>query len=310
MHTALFTHPECLNHDTPLGHPESSDRLRSVLHALEGEAFMLLDRREAPLATPDQVARIHPRKYVDAVIAAVPRDGLRTMDSGDTIMSPGTGAAILRASGAVCAAVDAVLTGETRNAFCAVRPPGHHAETATAMGFCLFNSVAVAAAQARAVHGVERVAVVDFDVHHGNGTQDLFWNEPGLFYASSHEYPLFPGTGQQSETGVADNILNVHLAPGTGGAEFRAAYTDVILPRLKAFQPELLILSAGFDAHRADPLATLEVTTADFAWLSRELLAVADQVCAGRVVSALEGGYNLNALADSVMAHIDVLMAA
>jgi acetoin utilization deacetylase AcuC-like enzyme len=307
MDTLLFTHPACIGHDTGPGHPERPERLKAVLAALEDESFALLQRREAPEATIEQIARAHPEGFVRRLLAAVPSDGLRSIDA-DTTLSPGSGAAVLRAAGAGCAAVDAVLAGEARNAFCAVRPPGHHAETARAMGFCLFNSVAVAAMHARMAHGLGRVAVIDFDVHHGNGTQDIFWSEPDMLYASTHQSPLYPGTGSEDETGVAGNIVNAPLPPGSNGVAFRRAMERVVLPALDAFAPELVFISAGFDAHARDPLANLELVEADFAWATREIMAVADRHCDGRVVSSLEGGYDLRGLALSAAAHVHALM--
>ncbi|MEX2009525.1 MAG: histone deacetylase family protein, partial [Dongiaceae bacterium] len=246
--------------------------------------------------------------YVEGVLRAVPETVLVALDP-DTFLSPGSGEAALRAAGAVCAAVDAVVGGEATNAFCAVRPCGHHAETARAMGFCVFNNVAVGAEQARAVHGLKRVAVVDFDVHHGNGTQASFEADPDLFYGSTHQSPLYPGTGAAEERGVG-NIFNAPLAPMSGSREFRAAMTGTILPALRRFGPDLLLVSAGFDAHEADPLASLRLHEDDFAWATQELIDVADEACAGRLVSVLEGGYDMAALAASTAAHLRVLMAA
>jgi acetoin utilization deacetylase AcuC-like enzyme len=307
MDTLLFTHPACIGHDTGPGHPERPDRLRAVLTTLENESFALLQRREAPEATIEQIARAHPEGFVRRLLAAVPSEGLQPIDA-DTVLSPGSGAAALRAAGAGGAAVDAVLAGEARNAFCAVRPPGHHAETARAMGFCLFNSVAIAAMHARLAHGLGRIAVVDFDVHHGNGTQDIFWSEPDLFYASTHQSPLYPGTGSEDETGVAGNILNAPLPPMSGGVEFRRAMERIVLPAVDSFAPELLLISAGFDGHARDPLAHLELHEADFAWATQELMRLADRHCGGRIVSTLEGGYDLRALALSTAAHVHTLM--
>ena len=308
MQTLLYSHPCFLEHDTGPHHPERPDRLRAIMAALETEAFSLLDRREAPRADKAQIVRVHPERFVDWVLAQIPQDGWAGLDA-DTIVSPRSGEAALRAAGAVCAAVDAVVSGEARNAFCAVRPPGHHAEPERAMGFCLFNNVAIAAAHARAVHGLKRVAVVDFDVHHGNGTQAAFENEPDLFYASTHQSPLYPGTGQPHEHGVANNIVNAPLPPFAGSIEFRQAMERIILPALDAFKPELVLISAGFDAHLRDPLASLNLIEDDYAWVTRELCAVAKRNCKSRVVSALEGGYDLRALAASVAAHVDVLMS-
>ncbi len=307
MFTILFSHAACLNHDTGPYHPESAARLRAVMQALEAEEFMFLDRREAPRAEKSVIARVHPIGYVDWVLSQIPAQGYGSLD-GDTHVSPGSGEAALRAAGAVVAAVDAVMSGQARNAFCAVRPPGHHAEPARAMGFCLFNNIAIGAAHARAAHGLARVAVVDFDVHHGNGTQTMFENDPGLMYLSTHQAPLYPGTGLESEHGVADNIVNAPLPALADGRAFRTAFDEVILPALDRFRPELLLISAGFDGHVADPLAQLRLTESDFAWATRQLLELAGHHCGGRVVSALEGGYDLHALATSARAHVLELM--
>jgi acetoin utilization deacetylase AcuC-like enzyme len=306
MTTLLYTHPACLDHDTGPQHPERPARLKAVLAALEAEEFRALERREAPRATIEQIARVHPRGHVERVLAAVPREGLAAIDA-DTVMSPGSGEAALRAAGALCAAVDAVVAGEAANAFCAVRPPGHHAEPTHPMGFCLFNNVAIGAEQAREVHGLKRIAVVDFDVHHGNGTQAMFEADPDLFYASTHQSPLYPGTGGAWERGVG-NIVNVPLPPAAGSDEFRAAMSGRVLPALEEFGPDLLIISAGFDAHRDDPLANLRLTEDDYAWVTRELMRVAALTSEGRVVSALEGGYDLHAMAASAAAHVKALM--
>jgi acetoin utilization deacetylase AcuC-like enzyme len=309
MVTGLFTHAACLAHDTGDGHPECAERLQAVLARLEGEDFLYLDRREAPRATPEQIARIHPGDYVDRILQAIPPRGLNYID-GDTVVSPGSGEAALRAAGAVCAAVDAVMAGELRNAFCAVRPPGHHAEPDQAMGFCLFNNVAIGAAHARTRWGIRRVAVVDFDVHHGNGTQAAFAADADLFYASTHQMPLYPGTGGPDEHGVAGNIVNVPLRPYAGSGEFRIAAERMLLPKLEAFAPELLLISAGFDAHASDPLAQLQFADQDYYWMTERLLQVADRTARGRVVSALEGGYDLRALASATAAHVKALMLA
>jgi acetoin utilization deacetylase AcuC-like enzyme len=306
MTTLLVTHPACLLHDPGRMHPENPDRLRAVLAAFEAPEFAALVRREAPLAQIEQISRIHSRLYADRVLQAVPKSGYVGLDP-DTIISPGSGEAALRAAGALVAAVDAVVAGEARNAFCAVRPPGHHAEAARAMGFCLFNNVAVGAEQARKVHGLARVAVVDFDVHHGNGTQHMFEEDADLFYASTHQSPLYPGTGGAEETGVG-NIVNVPLAPMSGSREFRSAMSGIVLPALARFRPDLVMISAGFDAHADDPLASLRFLEADYEWATRQLMAVADEFCGGRVVSTLEGGYDLEALAASASAHVRALM--
>ena len=308
MTTLLFSHPACIEHDPGDFHPESPARLRAVLAALEAEEFALLERRPAPRAEIEDVARVHPRDFVEALLAAVPATGHVGVDP-DTILSPASGEAALRAAGAVVAAVDAVVRREAENAFCAVRPPGHHAEPERAMGFCLFNSIAVGAARAREVHGLERVAVVDFDVHHGNGTQAMFERDPTLLYASTHQYPLYPGTGAVGERGVG-NIVNVPLRPGSGSAEFRRAFETTILPALDEFRPALVMISAGFDAHRRDPLAQLMLVEDDYRWATEQLLACAGRHAEGRLVSALEGGYDLSALAASAAAHVRALMEA
>ena len=309
MPTILFHHPATLGHATPAGHPERPDRIRAVEAALAADRFAGLDRRLAPEGTEEQAALAHPAEWVRAIVEAAPTEGLVGIDS-DTIMSPGTMEAVMRGVGAAVAAVDAVAGGEAKNAFVAMRPPGHHAERTRAMGFCFFNFAAIAARHARKAHGAERVAIMDFDVHHGNGSQDIFWSDPTVLYASTHQSPLYPGTGAASERGDHDTIVNAPLRPGSGGDVFRAAMTDKILPRLDAFRPDLLVLSAGFDAHHRDPLGGLRFTEDDFAWATRELMAVADRCCGGRVVSVLEGGYDLQGLADSAAAHVGALMTA
>jgi acetoin utilization deacetylase AcuC-like enzyme len=308
MTTLLYTHDACLAHDPGSYHPESPERLKAVVAALAAPPFAALARRSAPRAALDDIVRVHPGAFAERLLAAVPRDGHAAIDA-DTVLSPGSGEAALRAAGAVVAAVDAVIAGEAANAFCAVRPPGHHAEPRRAMGFCLFNNVAIGALHARAVHGLTRVAVVDFDVHHGNGTQAAFEEDPNLFYASTHQMPLYPGSGAASERGRG-NIVNVPLAPMNGSREFRAAYTGQILPALDAFAPELVLVSAGFDAHRNDPLAQLMLVEDDYAWITEALLQLAARHAQGRLVSTLEGGYDLDALAASAAAHVGKLMAA
>jgi acetoin utilization deacetylase AcuC-like enzyme len=308
MTTLLYTHPACLDHDPGRHHPESPDRLRAVLEALDTLEFARLDRREAPEASLDDIARVHPRGFVERMLAAVPAAGHVGIDA-DTILSPASGRAALRAAGAVVAAVDAVVAGEADNAFCAVRPPGHHAEPLRAMGFCLFNNVAIGALRAREVHGLARVAVIDFDVHHGNGTQACFYDDASLFYASTHQFPLYPGTGAARETGLG-NIVNVPLPPLAGSAEFRLGVDRQILPALDRFQPEMVLISAGFDAHRSDPLAQLLLDEADYTWITEHLLEIARQHAGGRVVATLEGGYDLAALGASAAAHVRVLMSA
>ncbi len=308
MATLLYSHDACLAHDTGEHHPERPARLTAVLDALAAPAFAALERRPAPKAAVEDVARAHSRRYVEALLAALPKEGHAALDA-DTIVSPGSGEAALRAAGAVVAAVDAVMAGEAKNAFCAVRPPGHHAERERAMGFCLFNNVAVGALRARAAHGLERAAVIDFDVHHGNGTQAIFADDPHLFYGSTHQYPLYPGTGARGETGVG-NIVNAPLRPNAGSAEFRTAFNELILPALEDFRPDFVLISAGFDAHRRDPLAQLNLVEADFAWATERLVELAGRHCRGRIVASLEGGYDLEALAASAAAHVAALMAA
>ncbi|PVA07737.1 histone deacetylase family protein [Thalassorhabdomicrobium marinisediminis] len=302
MATALITHRACYDHVTPPGHPEQVARLDSVLGALTGMDLVTID---APMAAEDDLLRAHPKAHVDAIRAAAPEDGWRSLDA-DTHMSVGTLEAAYRAAGAVVKGVDLVLSGKVDNAFAAVRPPGHHAERETAMGFCFFGSVAVAAYHALEFHGLERVAILDFDVHHGNGTQDLVEEDARILFCSSHQMPLYPGTGAAHETGVG-NVLNVPLAEGAGSEPFRAVWDIDILPRVRRFAPELILISAGFDAHADDPLAGLELRDEDFAWITQRICDLADEVCAGRVVSALEGGYDLEALGRSARAHVEVL---
>jgi len=301
-----MSHRDCIAHDPGPGHPESSARLSAVLEVFADRDFAGLLRMDAPLAEETDLARIHDPAYIAAALAAVPRTGRTALDP-DTVLSPGSGSAALRAAGGVMAAVDAVVAGQARNAFCAVRPPGHHAEPGHAMGFCVFNSIAVAARHAQAVHGLKRVAIVDFDVHHGNGTQAVAERDPMLFFASSHQFPLYPGTGAAGETGMG-NVINTPLAAGANGAAFRWAFETKILPALDGFMPDLLLISAGFDAHRADPLAGLELEEADFSWVSMRLVEAARRHCHGRLVSVLEGGYDLRALAASANAHVRALM--
>jgi acetoin utilization deacetylase AcuC-like enzyme len=303
----LLSHRACLQHDPGPLHPECPDRLRAVMRALETEEFSDLLRDEAPQATLEQLTRVHPTRYVEAILGIRPEPGESVALDADTVMNWASAEAALRSAGAAVAGVDAVCNGEVRRVFCATRPPGHHAEPARPMGFCLFANAAVAARHAQAVHGLKRIAVVDFDVHHGNGTQTCFETDPTLFYASSHQWPCYPGTGDASETGVG-NIVNAPLPPGADGAAFRAAWADRLLPALEAFRPDLLVVSAGFDAHARDPLAQLRVREGDFAWLTTEFCRVADRHCGGRLVSLLEGGYDLDALALSTAAHVRALM--
>ena len=308
MTVVLLTHPACLAHEPGAGHPECPERLQAVLAALDHPDFTDLRREEAPQASAEQLALAHPADYIAQVLAIRPPPGDTVRLDADTVMSSGSAEAARRAAGGACAAVDLVMAGQAWSAFVAVRPPGHHAEPAQAMGFCLFGSVAIAALHARTRWNVHRIAVVDFDVHHGNGTQAMLQDDPQMFFASSHQSPCYPGTGAASETGIDRNVVNLPLSPGTGSAGFRQGWRDVILPALDRFGPELLLVSAGFDAHRADPLAQLELEADDFGWLTGALLDIAHRHCRGRLVSVLEGGYDLDALALSAAAHVRVLM--
>jgi acetoin utilization deacetylase AcuC-like enzyme len=307
--TLLLTHPASLEHQAGHGHPERPQRIQAIERALEDERFYLLARELAPRVTREALLRVHPEPYVAAIEAAAPEQGLRRLDA-DTAMSPGTLEAAQRAAGGATFATDEVMSGRFANAFVATRPPGHHAETATAMGFCFFSNAAIAARHARDVHGAERVAVVDFDVHHGNGTQEIFWGDKQSMYCSTHEMPLFPGTGALNERGEHDQIVNAPLRAGDGGEVFREAFDIAILPRLEAFRPDLIIISAGFDAHRQDPLGHIGLVEADFAWATRRLMDIAGRSCKGRIVSLLEGGYDLDGLSRSVAAHVGALMEA
>ena len=303
MATALIAHDDCYDHVTPPGHPEQVARLDAVLGALKD---MDLVRVAAPMAAEADLLRIHPQEHVDAVRAAAPSEGWRSLDA-DTHMSVGSLAAAYRAAGANVRAVDMVLGGEVQNAFAAVRPPGHHAERTTPMGFCLFGSVSIAAKHALDHHGLKRVAIVDFDVHHGNGTQDLCEDDARILFCSTHQMPLYPGTGHAHEDGAYGNVLNVPLPDGAGSKAFRDAMERLVLPAVDAFKPELLLISAGFDAHADDPLAGIRLVEVDFAWVTEQLCDLADRHCQGRVVSTLEGGYDLEALAASTAAHVQVL---
>ncbi len=306
MATLLYTHPASLNHLTPDGHPERVDRIKVINKILEAPNFHDLKRQLAPLGKEEDILRAHAQEHLRHVLSMAPEEGVEYLDP-DTAMSPGSLEAALRAVGAATAAVDAVFTGAADNAFCALRPPGHHAESRKAMGFCLFNQVAIAAHHARARYSAERVAVVDFDVHHGNGTQEIFWPDPDLFYGSTHQMPLYPGSGAATETGVG-NIFNAPLRAGDGSTQFRDAMRSIILPALDDFAPDLVLISAGFDAHHADPLGSLQLTEEDFAWATLELMAAADAHAEGRVVSVLEGGYDLQGLGASVAIHVQALM--
>ena len=305
--TLLVTHSAGLDHVTPAGHPERPDRLRAIDRVLEAERFQLLAREQAPMAGVDLLTLCHSPDYVESIRAASPSEGMVRIDA-DTSMSPGSFEAALRAVGGATLAADEVMGGKARNAFCAMRPPGHHAERRRAMGFCFFNSAAIVARHVQRQHGVERVAIVDFDVHHGNGTQDIFWSDDSVMYCSTHEMPLYPGTGAAGERGDHGTIVNAPLRAGDGGERFQEAFETVILPRLGAFGADFLVISAGFDAHMRDPLANLNLREADYAWVTRKLMEVAEDRAGGRIVSVLEGGYDLQGLAGSVAAHVGALM--
>jgi acetoin utilization deacetylase AcuC-like enzyme len=307
MTTLLLSHPACLDHLTPPGHPERSDRLRAINQVLGEECFNALVRGEAPEGSLDDVTLCHSEDYATELRRVAPTSGMVYID-GDTSMSPGTWEAVMRGVGGAVAATDAVMTGAHHNAFVAVRPPGHHAEKATPMGFCFFDNAAIAARHAQRKYGISRAAVIDFDVHHGNGTQDIFWADKTVMYCSTHQMPLFPGTGAAGERGEHDNIVNAPLASEDGSAQFRAAFENRILPHLKKFAPELIIVSAGFDAHYRDPLASINLKAEDFGWVTQKLMDVADASAGGRIVSVLEGGYDLQGLAESVVAHLTALM--
>jgi len=307
MSTLIISHPACLEHITPAGHPERPDRLRAVESALEAEKFQMLARAEAPRAPFETIALCHPMDYIEAVRDASPKEGIVHLDA-DTSMSPGSFEAALRAAGGGIYAVDEVFAKKAVNAFVAARPPGHHAETARPMGFCFFDNAGIAARHAQKRYGIARAAIVDFDVHHGNGSQDIFWSDKTVMYCSTHQMPLFPGTGAIGETGDFNTVVNAPLRPGDGAEKFRDAFASRILPRLAEFQPELVVISAGFDAHYRDPLANINLEEADFAWATQKLMDVADRYAGGRVVSLLEGGYDLQALGNSVAAHVTALM--
>jgi len=306
MATRLYTHPVFLEHLVPPGHPERPDRLRAIAKVLAHDVFDPLDRVEAPVADIAALRLAHPDAYIRRVEEEIPAEGMERVDA-DTVVSPKSWDAALTAVGAATAAVDDVFSGRADNVFVAARPPGHHAEKERAMGFCLFNNAAIAARHAQKTHGAERIAIVDWDVHHGNGTQDIFWDDPSVLYCSTHQMPLYPGTGAASQTG-AGNIVNVPLAPGAGGEEFKEALDTIILPRLDEFKPDLIIISAGFDAHYRDPLAELNFNERDFGWATAKLMEAAQRWSSNRLVSLLEGGYDLEGLGLSVAAHVGRLM--
>src|SRR5579871_746428 len=307
MTTLLISHPACLEHTTPPGHPERPDRLRAIEQVLGHERFQFLSRDLAPRAEFETIALCHSEHEIAEIRHRAPKEGFAHIDA-DTSMSPGSLEAMLRSTGGALAAADAVMTGAAQNAFVATRPPGHHAESQRPMGFCFFNNVAIAARYAQRKYGIGRVAVIDFDVHHGNGTQEIFWADPTVMYCSTHEMPLYPGTGAISERGERDTIVNAPLRAGDGGSEFREVFETTILPRLKTYSPELVMISAGFDAHMRDPLANLNLLEPDFAWATKKLMEVADASAKGRIVSVLEGGYDLKGLSGSVAAHVTALM--
>ena len=304
--TALVTHEDCLQHLTPPGHPEQVARLEYILKALKDINLL---RVSAPMAADDDILRIHPREHINYLHEAVPENGFKSLD-GDTHISSGSLTAAYRAAGGVLRAVDLVLSGEAKNAFVAVRPPGHHAETQTSMGFCLFGNIALGVKHALDFHGLKKVAVIDFDVHHGNGTQEILWDESRCLTFTSQQIPLWPGTGTEEEQGHYNNIVNIPLPPGSTGELMRQKYEALVFPVLRKFEPNLILISAGFDAHESDPLAELNWSTADFSWLTERLCKIAEECCEGRLVSTLEGGYDLKALADSVKAHVTKLCEA
>jgi acetoin utilization deacetylase AcuC-like enzyme len=307
--TLVLSHPACLDHDTGPGHPERPGRLRAIAEALDHPRFATLCRMDAPGIDRAAVLRVHPADYVDAIGAAAPERGRVYLDP-DTPMSAQSFTAIAHCVGGVVAAVDEVMRGGAKNAFVAMRPPGHHAGTASPMGFCFFNNAAIAARHAQAAHGAERVAILDFDVHHGNGTQEIFWSDASVLYASSHQMPLFPGTGGRDERGDHDTIVNAPLRAGDNGEIFREALEAALLPRINAFRPDVIVISAGFDAHRRDPLGGLDLVEEDFAWATARLMETAEKYAKGRIVSVLEGGYDLEGLARSAAAHVETLMGA
>jgi acetoin utilization deacetylase AcuC-like enzyme len=309
MTTLLVSHRSSLDHQTPPGHPERPDRIRAIEQVLGESRFDKLVREQAPEGTLDSVTLCHSEHYISELRHIAPQSGLIYLDA-DTSMSPGTWEAVMRGVGGAVAATDAVMSGTHDNAFVAMRPPGHHAEISRPMGFCFFDHAAIAARHAQRKYGIARAAVVDFDVHHGNGTQDIFWSDPTVMYCSTHQMPLFPGTGARGERGEHDTIVNAPLAAEDGSAKFRAAFENAILPQLQKFSPELIIVSAGFDAHYRDPLASLNLRAEDFGWVTRKLMDVADASAGGRIVSVLEGGYDLQGLQESVAAHVTALMGA
>ena len=307
MKTIVLTHDLCAEHIVPRGHPERPARIQAVLKAFEDDALKGIPRRTAPRARLEDIERVHSKEMVSDVMERMPSEGIESLDA-DTCISAQSGEAALHAAGAAMAAVDALIEGDGEHVFCAVRPPGHHAEPGRSMGFCLFNNIAVAALYARDKYGIDRIGVVDFDVHHGNGTQAAFEQDANLFYASTHETPLYPGTGARHERGIDGNIVNEPLEPGAGGKDFRKAFEKRILPELDRFRPQLLLVSSGFDAHARDPLAHLQLEESDFAWAGERLAERARESETGAMVSVLEGGYDLFALRESVAAYIKAII--
>ncbi|MBT2129676.1 histone deacetylase family protein [Aliiroseovarius lamellibrachiae] len=304
---SMISHPDCRNHDAGPLHPETKARLDAINNQLIMSGMdYVLQHRDAPIVTREQLERVHDADYLDRVYALAPGEGMQSVEvDGDTVMSPGTLRAAERAAGSGVMGVDLIMSGEANPIFCAVRPPGHHAERGVAMGFCLFNNIAVAAAHALEAHGLSRVAIVDFDVHHGNGTEDIFKDEPRVLFCSSFQHPFYPFTGHEKET---QNLVDIPLSAGAGSVEFREAVSTHWIPHLRAFKPEILLISAGFDAHTADDMSSVNLVDADYEWVTRELKAVADEFCDGRLLSMLEGGYEPEVLARSVVKHLDVLL--
>ena len=310
MSTLLLRHSSSLDHDTGPSHPERPDRIRAIDSALADPRFDVLSREDAPWGEAKAITRVHPAAYLAEIESVAPKQGSIALDHGDTIMSPGTWATLMHAVGGATRAVDAVMVGQHKNAFVCVRPPGHHAEATTPMGFCVFNTAAIAARHAQMIHGAKRVAIVDFDVHHGNGTQAIFWADPSVMYCSTHQMPLFPGSGALTEIGVYDQIVNAPLRAGDGSGVFREAMESRILPRLEKFAPDFLVISAGFDAHWRDPLGSVQLVEDDYTWITEKLMDVARRHTSGRLVSLLEGGYDLQGLSMSTAAHVEALMGA
>jgi len=308
MTAVLVSHPDCLAHSNGPGHPERPERLFGIFGELDKPEYSALVRHEAPLASIEQIARVHDRSYIEDILTSVPQKGFTDI-GGETALAPGSGSAALRAAGALIHAVDLVMTGKSERVFCAVRPPGHHAGCSAASGFCIFNNIAIGAEHAFSAYNVKRIAILDIDVHHGNGTQEWAENRAGVLFCSSHQWPLWPGSGYTAERGPLGNIINLPLAPETGGSKFREAMETVALPSFEKFSPDLIMMSAGFDAHRDDPLASMNLDEDDYFWITAEICKLADKHCEGRVVSTLEGGYNVPALAASAGAHVRALMA-